>query len=128
MTKEYYEVHITLLETDKRAIENLRKEVEEHKWKFSVIDGDPTLGDGIKCYATRHYNVRKGEDTVLNELMRFAVHLSKTGYQVIRRKIEKVIFDDRSDTVTFKCNGGCFGCHLDDYVDGIPTSFGDGML
>ncbi len=110
-TKQYYECHITML-GDK---EKLKPIVEFHKWKFSAIDGDPTLGDGIKCYATRHYNTKLNPDTVLYALHWVADDLERNGIEVIRRKIERVIYDDRSSTVRLgSCNGACPECHLDE--------------
>jgi len=108
MTKQYYECHITMTGNK----ENIKPLVEAHKWKFSAIDGDPTLGDGIKCYATRHFNTRVGELSVLNRLHEVADILKNYGINVIRRKIEKVIYDDRNETV--KCDGACPECHLED--------------
>lgn len=108
MAKQYYECHITMLGDPKW----LRWPVEAMKWKFSAIDGDPSLGNGIKCYATRHFNIKKSPEEVKLLLTIAATELSKKGINVIRRKIENVIYDDRIETVN--CNGGCPECHLDD--------------
>lgn len=110
MTKSYYECHITLL-GDPVVLEPL---VRDLKWKFSCINGDPVMGDGVKCYATMLFNNRMGDDLVLQTLLDAADYLEKVGCEVIRRKVERVIYDDRSDKVNFKCTGGCAECHLDD--------------
>lgn len=109
--KSYFECHITMLGNPS----DIRPHVEEFKWKFSAIDGDPSLGDGIKCYATRHFNAKKDTKDVLRELHLTADFLVMRGINVIRRKLERIIFDDRSSTV--QCNGACPECHLDDYEE-----------
>jgi hypothetical protein len=73
------------------------------------------LTPGVKCYATRHYNVKHSEKYVLKELFKIANELSKQNIKVLRRKIERVVFDDRIDTV--KCTGACVECHMDDYKE-----------
>jgi hypothetical protein len=83
-------------------------------WKFSKIDGDPTLGKGVKCYATRHFKANVRESEVLHALHDAADFLKRLGITVMRRKIEMVIYDDRSSTVRFECKGGCPECHLDE--------------
>lgn len=114
MTKTYYECHITLLGA-RQEVEPL---VKQTGWKFSAIDGDPTLGDGVKCYATMHFNARRPEEDVLNLLHATADSLKFWGANVIRRKIERVIYDDRSSTVRLgACDGMCPECHLDDLVE-----------
>lgn len=114
MSKSYYECHVTMLGNPA----DIRPYVENIKWKFSAIDGDPTLGDGIKCYATRHFNIKLDEKEVLSKLFNAADHLRLDGINVIRRKIERVIYDDRSSTVRLgSCNGACPECHLDDYEE-----------
>lgn len=110
---EYYECHITMLGNPKL----IKPLVEEQKWKFSAIDGDPVLGDGIKCYATKLFPAKLGEDDVKASLVATAAALTCNSgdddLEVIRTKIERVVYDDRSDKVKV-CTGNCPGCHLDD--------------
>ena len=107
----YYECHITI----DGPPATVREVMELHlpKWKFSAIDGDILLGDGIKCYATRHYNSRLTTQNVRALLFDAAALLEGVGIKVTRRKVELVVFDDRSSKVG-SCNGGCVECHLDD--------------
>ena len=107
---KYYECHITMIGNPA----TIKPLVEQTKWKFSVIDGDPVLGQGVKCYATRLFNFRNAEVIVLNELINVAQSLSDQRVNVVRRKIECVIYDDKSAHVKFDCKGGCKECHLDD--------------
>lgn len=105
----YYEAHVTMLGSP----QHLEPLVTALRWKFSSIDGDPTLGTGIKCYATRHFKSSRSQNDVLAELHGAADALGEQGIGVIRRKIELVVYDDRSSTVRFACNGGCAECHSD---------------
>lgn len=66
---------------------------------FSAIDGDPSLGDGVKCYATLHLNYRIPEQEVLRRLVNTAMYLKFLAINVIREKIELVIHDTKSSTV-----------------------------
>jgi hypothetical protein len=108
MSNSYFECHVTMLGN---PVE-IRPVVESLKWKFSVIDGDPVLGEGIKCYATRLFNKKLGTEDVTKNLLRTAEALECQGFVVLRRKVELVIFDDRSAKI--RCTGGCAACHLDD--------------
>lgn len=92
----------------------IRPLVEATKWKFSAIHDDIVLGEGLKCYATMHYNIRKTESHVMTMLLDTSIKLKEAGVKVIRRKVERVVFDDRIDKVG-ACNGACPGCHVDDY-------------
>lgn len=105
---KYFECHITML-GDPSFI---RPKVEALKWKFSVIDGDPVLGSGVKCYATRLSKESLGADRVLEQLLHTAATLAWEGCEILRRKVEMVIYDDKTSRV--RCTGGCPECHLDD--------------
>lgn len=107
----YYECHLTM--TGKP--EYVRPRVESMKWKFSAIDGDITLGDGVKLYATRHFNGKLAPHEVLQKLNDAAKMMQILGVRVIRKKAELVIYDDRSSKID-ACNGGCIECHLDDFA------------
>ncbi len=98
---QYYECHITMI-----GIPSVVKPiVEANKWKFSAIDGDPVLGDGVKCYATMLFSKNKPYDDILFDLHKVAIAVQNSGVKVLRRKIEFVLFDDRSKDVV--CDGSC---------------------
>ena len=86
---EYYECHITM-RGDKAIIQPL---VEKAGWKFSCIDGDPVLGDGILCYATKHYSHNEAKDWVVLCMNRAAEELKECN--VIRQKVEFVLYDTK---------------------------------
>jgi hypothetical protein len=117
--KTYYECHITI-EAREPLRGYVRSCVEALGWKFSAIDGDIVMGDGVKMYATRHYNARIPEDEMVLMLMSAADQLRVKGLNITRRKVERVIFDDRSAKVK-PCDGGCIECHLDD----LPAAAGE---
>ncbi len=102
--KNYYEAHITM-EGDPQK---LRPVVESVGWKFSCIEGDINLGDGVKCYATRQFNARVGDERIVQILNGTADGLASVA-KVLRRKVELVIYDDRSSLVR-PCDGACPEC------------------
>jgi len=105
MSKTYYECHITMLGDPKL----IQWAVENMKWKFSKIDGDPVEGAGVKCYATKHYNAKHMPHDVTAMLLHGATVLAiYPGIEVTRRKVELVIYDDRSSKV--RCGGLCPEC------------------
>jgi hypothetical protein len=64
-------------------------------WTFSSIDGDPDLGRGVKCYATRQFNSKLEVNEVIFLLNHTADILIEYGCEVLRKKIELVIYDER---------------------------------
>ncbi len=85
---EDFECHITL----KGNPLHLKQKVESlpGKWTFSCIDGDPSLGDGVFCYATAHYG---SEHVAAYEIYSAVRELNKQGESPLRAKIEHVVFD-----------------------------------
>lgn len=116
MSKQYYECHVTM-DGDKELCEIACNDIG---WKFSAIDGDPVLGKGVKCYATKHFNYKLEEEVVLEILKQAAEEIHLMGIKVTRRKVERVLFDDRSSAVKLDaCNGACPECHLDDLTETV---------
>jgi hypothetical protein len=104
--KEYFEAHVTMEDNyycDRYAIKNY---VEFSRWKFSAIDGDINMGPGTKFYATRQFNLKIGKDEAIRKLHEMAKRLREFGANVVREKIEQVIYDNRKG----KCDGNCFEC------------------
>lgn len=91
-TKQYYECHVTFM-GDEGSIEPPSH--LPRGWKFSRIDGDPTLGDGVKCYLTRHLPTRLVLAQVVGQLNQAARALTARGYRVLRLKVELVVHDYR---------------------------------
>ena len=87
---QYYELHITM-EGDAKRIQHF---VEMMHWKFSAIDKDPVLGEGVKCYATIHLHRDTNYDSILAQLNHTANGLIDYGCEVIRKKIEFVQYDE----------------------------------
>lgn len=95
MGKQYYECHITL----NGDPEKLRPVVEKLNWSFSCIHDDIIMGVGLKCYATQHYNSRYKPETIIQIVQDTADAIFLQGFPILRRKVELVIYDDRSSKV-----------------------------
>ena len=92
--KQYYECHVTMLG---KSLE-LKPIVESTGWIFSCIENDICLGEGVKCYATMHYSHSKHTTAqVVENVHTVAQNLRSLGVDVIREKVELVIYDSRSD-------------------------------
>lgn len=99
--KPYYECHITFLMPGRQA-----DYLEAHTdWKFSRIDGDPVMGAGLKCYLTKHFpasahtsHTTAEADKVVVKMGEVANFLKLSGIEVIRQKVELVIFDTKANS------------------------------
>lgn len=104
--KPYYECHITFMMPGGQAAPDTVQWLEKNTgWLFSAIDGDPVLGPGRKCYLTKHYpasahtshTVAEAEE-VKRKMGKVADFVRGTNVDVIRQKIELVIFDTKSNS------------------------------
>lgn len=78
-----------------KNIKDIEKAVISVGWKFSSIDGDPILGEGIKCYATKHFPVKIDVEQVIENVKGVSKALSDLGHNVIRDKVELVVYDSK---------------------------------
>lgn len=92
MTKKYYELHITMENDDPVHTKEL---VEGIGWTYSKIDGDPTLGAGVKQYATKQLPERMPLEHVKDILLYDSTRLQSRDLNVRRIKIELVLLDLR---------------------------------
>lgn len=96
MTKPYYECHITIQHSHcSLELERIQDAIEDNGWKYSVIDGDPTIGDGCFCYATTHISAKAELKTVIDQMAAVAESLSAQDMRVIRQKVELVVYDTK---------------------------------
>ncbi len=94
--KKYYECHITIQHSyDCKELLRIQDEIEDMNWKYSVIDGDPTLGDDCFCYATAHMPMRFGLEKVIEAMKKVTSSLQNKKMRVIRQKVELVVYDER---------------------------------
>ncbi len=87
----YYECHVTVIGNR----EQLEYVVDSLGWKFSAIDGDPTLGVGVKCYATKHYKANVSAAAVVEHVRSCAHSLRLASFEVLRDKVELVLHDSK---------------------------------
>lgn len=88
--KQYYECHITIKGDPCKIFSS----IEKAGWKYSAIDGDPDLGKGVKCYATKQFNKRLSIDNIILKLKATADLIKElSGAKILRKKIELVIYD-----------------------------------
>lgn len=93
MKQRYYECHITMQGSPK----DIKPIIDGMKgWKFSAIDGDIIMGNGVLCYATAHFNYLKfTEEQVIGIMNSIAEDIAEQDINVIRQKVELVIYDTK---------------------------------
>ena len=89
---KYYECHITMLLKPNTKIEKQHR----GQWKFSQIDGDPVLGDGVKSYLTTFYPEHMTLEEIVDE-MNYKAESIRGIYdaKILRTKVELVVYDER---------------------------------
>jgi len=96
--KEYYECHVTIESVNQYMTE---LKVVATGWTFSAIDGDPVLGKGVKCYATKHFNSSKNKLEDVIAMVDFAAEVINDNVsKVTRRKVELVVYDTRAPIIS----------------------------
>lgn len=103
--RPYYECHITFTfiwhdTTDLKALIE-----RDTGWKWSQIDGDPVLGPGRKTYLTKHFpastntsHTMADAEPVVAKMAKAAAYLRGCGLEVLREKVELVIYDTKSNS------------------------------
>lgn len=94
----YYELHITLTRLKDYGTLKAFIEKMEGGWHYSCIAGDPVLGDTRFAYATTHIKGSVDLERVKDSLIRASSLLTKDGWQVVREKIELVVYDTKGQT------------------------------
>ena len=93
MTKPtYYECHITFTAAVPLPDGVTKLLAERGNWKYTRIDGDPTLGAGVKSYATKHYSPSLELAVVIANVENLAAALAPF-VSVHRTKVEFVAYD-----------------------------------
>lgn len=88
---EYYECHITMQGNNKE----LKSFLANYGWKYSAIAGDPVLGGNLYYYATKHFASIDSEQDVVDKTKAMSEILRKSDYDVVRHKVEYIVFDSR---------------------------------
>jgi hypothetical protein len=70
----------------------IKRTIEERKWKFSQIAGDPDLGKATFCYGTRWF---EDQDEAVNFTTTYKEIFEMMHLSVVRVKVEQVIHDER---------------------------------
>lgn len=84
-----FECHITC---NLKHIKTAAAVADGHGWKPSTIEGDITLGKESYFYLTKH---SRDYMSLFNEMQRCANALRLTGCEVIREKIELIMYDTK---------------------------------
>lgn len=91
-SKQYYEAHITFTCNTDGYIPQYKS------WTFSKIDGDPVLGEGVKCYLTKHFKSSKSLKSIIEEmdLIKVNMDLFMINVKWLRSKVELVVYDTKT--------------------------------
>jgi hypothetical protein len=89
-----YEAHITCPREEGGRVMRLCEEERITSWGFSAFDADPVLGDKPYFYLTMY----SGDEKLLKKATNLmAAMLTQKGVSVIRQKIERIIYDTKTE-------------------------------
>lgn len=92
----YYEAHITMdVIPDLAALQIM---LSSYAWHYSCIDGDEVMGKHKLHYATRSFDGGWALEDVKAAVNAMAGMLLEHRCRVIRRKVEMVVWDERTVT------------------------------
>ena len=101
-----FESHITLNKPSSIDQAKLLFQIaNEHGMKTSWITGDPVLGTG-KWFYISGYDT--DFDSLLNKVKNVAENIRARGVEVVREKIEEILYDTK--TGYFTCGVDCTAC------------------
>jgi hypothetical protein len=101
MNERKFEAHITCPRDSAEIIEQLANP----NWKFSCIDGDPMLGKQAYCYLTAYDTDAKNLKIRVTAM---AQRIRAKDIQVLREKIEEIIYDTKTEyDIIQPCCGHC---------------------
>jgi hypothetical protein len=101
-----YECHITVDGLARQNMMKMQDVLEGTEWHYSFIVGDPDLGPGRKSYATAHYDPEKFDRwDCMRSMQLMAYALQRTGFNVVRQKIEAILYDHKEKTPDQKIEG-----------------------
>jgi len=87
---DYYELHVTFLTESPEPPSFVPR-----GWRFSRIDGDHDYGDGVKSYLTTQKHIAERLEDLIVVVERVADALRALGFEVLRTKVERVVYDAR---------------------------------
>lgn len=87
-----FEAHITCDKMYAGTVETVAD--QNPPWTFSVITGCPILGTGTYCYLS---GFDRNSEKLLDSMQGIALTLTRLGVPVLRQKIERIVFDTKTD-------------------------------
>ncbi len=85
-----FEAHITMPREQRDLVE---RQASIMGWSFSIIDGDPIMGQKPYCYLTAYHTDGQKLLAVMNEVSGV---LSKGGVTILREKLEEILYDTKT--------------------------------
>ena len=96
-----YEAHITCPRESSDTIQRLITR-RLTKWKFSAFDADPLMGDKPFAYLTSY---DPSDEDMLDHMTEAAYALEAAGVPVLRQKIERIVFDTKTQVDEIRAKG-----------------------